>query len=118
MIPKPLARLLRPTVWVTAERAFSELFFLALFAIQAPILGPAAFGLVAAVMVFVAFWEGVPGHAMTEALLSTARSTIGTSAASRRRRRCYAFCSGWHCSHLPSHLPRRSAMPSWRVSCG
>lgn len=70
MIPKPLARLLRPTVWVTAERAFSELFFLALFAIQAPILGPAAFGLVAAVMVFVAFWEGVPGHAMTEALLS------------------------------------------------
>ena len=56
--------------WVTAERAFSELFFLGLFAIQAPLLGPAAFGLVASVMIFVGFWEQVPGHAVTEALVS------------------------------------------------
>ena len=69
MLPKLLSRV-RPTMWVTAERAFAELFFLLLFAIQAPILGPSAFGLVTAVMVFVAFWEGVPGHAITEALLS------------------------------------------------
>lgn len=69
MIMKLLLRV-RPTMWVTAERAFAELFFLLLFAIQAPILGPSAFGLVTAVMVFVAFWEGVPGHAITEALLS------------------------------------------------
>jgi O-antigen/teichoic acid export membrane protein len=61
---------LRPTVWITAERGFSELFFLALFAVQAPILGPSAFGLVAAVMVFVGFWEMVPGRAITEALVS------------------------------------------------
>jgi O-antigen/teichoic acid export membrane protein len=69
ILPKLLSRV-RPTMWVTAERAFAELFFLLLFAIQAPILGPSAFGLVTAVMVFVAFWEGVPGHAITEALLS------------------------------------------------
>jgi O-antigen/teichoic acid export membrane protein len=67
---KLFRKLLRPAVWVTAERGFAELFFLLLFAVQAPILGPAAFGLVAAVMVFVAFWEGVPGHAMTDALIS------------------------------------------------
>lgn len=77
----------RPTMWVTAERAFAELFFLLLFAIQAPILGPSAFGLVTAVMVFVAFWEGVPGHAITEALLSIRQieerhfSTVTTTAA-------------------------------------
>ena len=70
MISGRVQALLQPTVWVTAERAFSEIFFFALFTIQAPILGPSAFGLVAAVMVFIAFWEGVPGHALTEALLS------------------------------------------------
>jgi O-antigen/teichoic acid export membrane protein len=74
-------------MWVTAERAFAELFFLLLFAIQAPILGPSAFGLVTAVMVFVAFWEGVPGHAITEALLSIRQieerhfSTVTTTSA-------------------------------------
>jgi O-antigen/teichoic acid export membrane protein len=77
----------RPTMWVTAERAFAELFFLLLFAIQAPILGPSAFGLVAAVMVFVGFWENVPGQAITEALLSIRQiegrhfSTVTTTAA-------------------------------------
>lgn len=61
---------MRPTVWVILERAFGEGFALALFAIQAPILGPAAFGLVAAAMVLVYFWEAVPAMALTEALLS------------------------------------------------
>lgn len=61
---------MRPTAWITVERVFSEFFFFALFAIQAPILGPQAFGLLAAVMVIVAFWEGVLGHAMIEALMS------------------------------------------------
>jgi O-antigen/teichoic acid export membrane protein len=65
-----LGTLLRPTVWVTAEKAFAELFWLVLFAVQAPLLGPYAFGLMAAVMVFVNFWEGVPCHAFTEALVS------------------------------------------------
>jgi O-antigen/teichoic acid export membrane protein len=86
LIPKLLSRV-RPTMWVTAERAFAELFFLLLFAIQAPILGPSAFGLITAVMVFVAFWEGVPGHAITEALLSIRKieerhfSTVTTTSA-------------------------------------
>ena len=86
MISKLLSRV-RPTVWVTAERAFAELFFLLLFAVQAPILGPSAFGLITAVMVFIAFWEGVPGHAITEALLSIRQiderhfSTVTTTAA-------------------------------------
>jgi O-antigen/teichoic acid export membrane protein len=86
MISKLLSRV-RPTMWVTAERAFAELFFLLLFAVQAPILGPSAFGLITAVMVFIAFWEGVPGHAITEALLSIRQiderhfSTVTTTAA-------------------------------------
>ncbi len=70
MIFKLFRKLLRPTVWLTAERGFSELFFLALFAVQAPILGPSAFGLIAAVMVFVGFWENVLGNAISEALVS------------------------------------------------
>lgn len=70
MIIRALRKALRPAVWVTAERAFNEIFFLLLFSVQAPILGPSAFGLIAAVMVFITFWESVPGHAITEALLS------------------------------------------------
>ena len=70
VILRLLRKALRPSVWVTAERAFNEIFFLLLFSVQAPILGPSAFGLVAAVMVFITFWESVPGHAITEALLS------------------------------------------------
>jgi O-antigen/teichoic acid export membrane protein len=82
--------LLRPTAWVTFERAFGELFFLILFAIQAPILGPSAFGLMAAVMVFILVWESVPAHAITEALISIRKidhlhySTVTTT--------CVLFC--------------------------
>jgi PST family polysaccharide transporter len=70
MIRPRLASLLRPTVWVTAERVFAEVFSLALFAVQARLLGPVAFGLVAAVMVFVTFWDSVPTQAAVEALVS------------------------------------------------
>ncbi len=65
-----LAGMVRPTMWVTAERVFAEVFALALFAVQARLLGPAAFGLVAAVMVFVTFWDSVPNQAAVEALVS------------------------------------------------
>jgi len=41
-----------------------------LFAIQAPLLGPKAFGLISIVMVFVGFCEYVPGEAAAEALIS------------------------------------------------
>jgi PST family polysaccharide transporter len=61
---------LPPTAWVTAERLFGQIFGLIVFAIQAPLLGPRAFGLLAVVMVFVGFWEAVPGAAATDALIS------------------------------------------------
>jgi PST family polysaccharide transporter len=70
MIRQNLQRLLRPTMWVTAERVFMEGFSLVLFAVQARLLGPSAFGLVAAVMVFISFWDAVPMNVVLEALVS------------------------------------------------
>jgi PST family polysaccharide transporter len=61
---------LSPTAWVTAEKLFSQGFGLVIFAVQAPLLGPHAFGLMAAVMVLVGFWDAVPGAAATDALIS------------------------------------------------
>ena len=61
---------LSPTQWLTAKTVFTQLFALLLFAIQAPILGPKAFGLISIVMVFVGFCEYVPGEAAAEALIS------------------------------------------------
>jgi O-antigen/teichoic acid export membrane protein len=45
-------------------------FALLLFAIQAPVLGPRAFGLMSIVMVFVGFCEYVPAEAASESLIS------------------------------------------------
>src|ERR1700737_3709622 len=59
-----------PTSWVTAQNLFKQLFAIALFAIQAPLLGPRAFGLIALVMVFVGFCEYVLEIAGTDALIS------------------------------------------------
>jgi O-antigen/teichoic acid export membrane protein len=59
-----------PTSWVTAQNLFKQLFAIALFAIQAPLLGPRAFGLIALVMVFVGFCEQVLEVASTDALIS------------------------------------------------
>jgi PST family polysaccharide transporter len=73
MILRRLKSLLRPTVWVTAERGFAEVFSLALFAVQARILGPTAFGLIAAVMVFISFWDAVPANAVADALVAVRR---------------------------------------------
>ncbi len=61
---------LSPTSWVTAQNIFKQGFGIALFAIQAPMLGPRAFGLFALVMVFVYFCEQVLEVAATEALVS------------------------------------------------
>jgi len=61
---------LSPTIWVTAQTIFVQFFGLALFAIQAPLLGPRAFGLVAIVMVFVGFCESVLAEAASEVLIS------------------------------------------------
>jgi O-antigen/teichoic acid export membrane protein len=61
---------LSPTSWLTTKTIFSQIFALLLFAIQAPVLGPRAFGVISIVMVFVGFCEYVPGDAATEALIS------------------------------------------------
>jgi O-antigen/teichoic acid export membrane protein len=61
---------LSPTSWLTTKTIFSQIFAIALFAIQAPVLGPKAFGLVSLVMVFVGFCEYVPCEAATESLIS------------------------------------------------
>ncbi|MDP9064748.1 MAG: oligosaccharide flippase family protein [Pseudomonadota bacterium] len=61
---------LSPTSWVTTKTVFSQFFALALFAIQAPLLGPKAFGLISIVMVFVGFCEYASGEAAADALIS------------------------------------------------
>ena len=61
---------LSATSWVTAKTVFSQGFAILLFAIQAPVLGPRAFGLISVVMVFVGFCEIVLGEAVSEALIS------------------------------------------------
>lgn len=58
------------TSWVTAKTVFSQVFAILLFAIQAPVLGPKAFGLISVVMVFIGFCEIVLGEAVSEALIS------------------------------------------------
>jgi O-antigen/teichoic acid export membrane protein len=55
---------------LTTKTVFSQVFALLLFAIQAPLLGPRAFGLISIVMVFVGFCEFVPGEAAAESLIS------------------------------------------------
>jgi O-antigen/teichoic acid export membrane protein len=61
---------LSPTTWLTAKTVFSQLFAVLLFGIQAPVLGPRAFGLISIVMVFIGFCETVPCEASAEALIS------------------------------------------------
>jgi O-antigen/teichoic acid export membrane protein len=61
---------LSPTSWLTTKTFFAQAFGLLLFAVQAPILGPRAFGLVSIVMVFVGFCETVLCEAAAESLIS------------------------------------------------
>lgn len=67
---RPRLGKISPTSWVTAQNLFKQLFAIALFAIQAPLLGPRAFGLIALVMVFIGFCEYVLEIAATDALIS------------------------------------------------
>lgn len=61
---------LSPASWITLQMVFGQVFGLLLFAVQAPLLGPRAFGLITIVMVFVGFCEFVLSDATTDALLS------------------------------------------------
>ncbi len=68
---------LSPTSWLTTKTFFAQAFGLLLFAVQAPILGPRAFGLVSIVMVFVGFCETVLCEAAAESLISIRRIDTG-----------------------------------------
>lgn len=59
-----------PTAWVTVQTVVTQVIAIGLFAIQAPLLGPTAFGLFSFVMVFVGFCELVLNGGVTEALIS------------------------------------------------
>ena len=61
---------LSPQTWVTLQLGFTQGFGLLLFAVQAPLLGPTAFGLIGIVMVFIGFCELVLEVTSTEALVS------------------------------------------------
>jgi O-antigen/teichoic acid export membrane protein len=61
---------LSPASWVAAQNLINQAFGLILFAIQAPLLGPRAFGLIALVMVFIGFCEYVLEISATDALIS------------------------------------------------
>lgn len=61
---------LPPTAWVTVQTVLTQVIGIVLFAIQAPLLGPTAFGLFSFVMVFVGFCELVLNGGVTEALIS------------------------------------------------
>lgn len=52
------------------QNGFTQICGVTIFAIQAPLLGPRAFGLVALVMVFISLFEAVLEVAVTDALLS------------------------------------------------
>ncbi len=67
---KPRRFSISPTAWLTLQNGFTQLCSVAIFAVQAPLLGPKAFGLVALVMVFIGFFEQVLEIAATDALLS------------------------------------------------
>jgi PST family polysaccharide transporter len=60
---------LSPTSWVTIQTVYTQAFAVAVFALQAPLLGPRAFGLIAIVMVFITFCEAFLETA-TEVLIS------------------------------------------------
>src|SRR5882757_9339407 len=63
---------LSPTSWVTVQTVYTQGFGVAVFAVQAPLLGPRAFGLMTIVMVFVSFCETLLDSA-TETLISIPR---------------------------------------------
>ncbi len=66
---KTISRL-SPTAWITVQTVSEQTIGVVLFAVQAALLGPHAFGLFSLVMVFIGFCEFVLGLAAAEALIS------------------------------------------------
>lgn len=67
---KPRRFSISPTAWLTLQNGFTQICGAAIFAIQAPLLGPRAFGLVALVMVFISLFESLLEVPTEDALLS------------------------------------------------
>lgn len=65
-------RNLSATSWVTIETVYRQAFGAAVFAVQAPLLGPRAFGLITIVMIFVMLCETLL-DTVTEVLISLPR---------------------------------------------
>ncbi len=63
----------KPTFLVTFQVVFVQAFTIVVFAIQAPLLGPRAFGLIALVMIVVGFCELVVTAVATDTLISIRR---------------------------------------------
>ena len=59
-----------PASWMSAQNLLAQIIGIALFAVQAPLLGPRAFGLMALVMVFIGFCDTVLQISATDALNS------------------------------------------------
>jgi len=59
-----------PASWMSAQNLLAQIIGIALFAVQAPLLGPRSFGLMALVMVFIGFCDTVLQIAATDALIS------------------------------------------------
>jgi O-antigen/teichoic acid export membrane protein len=59
-----------PASWISAQNLLAQIIGIALLAVQAPLLGPRAFGLMALVMVFIGFCDTVLQVAATDALIS------------------------------------------------
>jgi teichuronic acid exporter len=59
MSRRALLSRLSPTSWVTIQTLYTQSFGVAVFAVQAPLLGPRAFGLIAIVMVFISLCESL-----------------------------------------------------------
>jgi O-antigen/teichoic acid export membrane protein len=59
MILPPVLSRLSPTTWVTIQTVYTQLFGIGVFAFQAPMLGPRAFGLFAIVMVFISLCDSL-----------------------------------------------------------
>jgi O-antigen/teichoic acid export membrane protein len=60
----------RPTFLVTFQVVFVQVLTVVVFAVQAPLLGPRAFGLIALVMIVVGFCESVLTAVATDTLIS------------------------------------------------
>ena len=68
-------RTVSSTSWVTLQTVYTQGFGIAVFGIQAPLLGPRAFGLVAIVMAFVSLCELLLSEAAIDGLISVREIT-------------------------------------------